>query len=430
MRLAEAERWLDGLINRERQPRVSYSRFGLEAIEALLARIGNPERRLSVLHIAGSKGKGSTALLAEALLLELGESVGTFTSPHLERWTERFRIDGRDVAGDALARVVEEIRPHVDAMRREDSTLWPSFFDATTAAAFVLFAQARVDRVMLEVGLGGRLDSTNTVIPAVTCVTSIEYEHTDKLGNTLAEIAGEKAGILKRGVPCVIGCLPVEAAKVVEERAAALDVRLERLSPETTAEADRFRFADGFCFDAPLAVRGEHQRGNAAVAVAAVRALGAYDDDRIADAARDAFAKVSLPGRVEVVGRDPWVIIDAAHTRESVRALAAFVAGVEVRSRHFVLSVSIDKALEPMLELLLPLARELTLTRADPIRGLAPTEVARQIGSRAAGIELHLADDPGQAIREARASLAPDALLCVVGSVYLAGIARRELLAP
>ena len=139
---------------------------------------------------------------------------------------------------------------------------------------------------------------------------------------------------------------------------------------------------------------------------------------------------MSLPGRLEVVGRDPWVIIDAAHTRESVRALATFVAGVETRARHFVLSVSIDKALEPMLELLLPLAGELTLTCADPVRGLAPAEIARRIGSRATEIEVHLADDPGQAIREARASLAPDALLCVVGSVYLAGIARRELVAP
>ncbi len=429
MKLAEAERWLDGLINRERQPRVSYSRFGLGAIETLLARIGNPERGLSVIHLAGSKGKGSTALLAEAVLLELGESVGTFTSPHLERWTERFRIDGREVDGDALARVIEEIRPHVDAMRQQDSALWPSFFDATTAAAFVLFAQAGVDRVVLEVGLGGRLDSTNTVTPAVTCVTSIEYEHTEKLGNTLAEIAGEKAGILKPGVPCVMGRLPREAAKVVEERAASLDVRLERLGEEITVEGGRLRFADGLCFDAPLAVAGEHQRGNAALAVAAVRALGAHGDDRIADAARDAFARVSLPGRVEVVERDPWVIIDAAHTRESVRALAAFLSGVEARSRHFVLSVSIDKALEPMLELLLPLAGELTLTRADPIRGLEPAEVAERIGSRSAAIEIHLTDDPGEAIRAARASLAPDALLCVVGSFYLAGIARRELVA-
>ncbi|MEE2673833.1 MAG: folylpolyglutamate synthase/dihydrofolate synthase family protein [Myxococcota bacterium] len=427
MRLAEAERWLDGLINRERQPRVSYSRFGLEAIESLLGRIGNPERGLSVVHIAGSKGKGSTALLAEALLLGLGESVGTFTSPHLERWTERFRIDGREVEGDVLARAVDRIRPHVDAMRAEDSELWPSFFDATTAAAFVLFAEAGVDRVVLEVGLGGRLDSTNSVTPAVTCVTSIEYEHTDKLGNTLAEIAGEKAGILKPGVPCVIGCLPAEAVKVIEERAALLDVRLERLSEQTIAETGHYRFGDGFSFSAPLAVSGDHQRGNAAVAVAAVRALRVHDDDRIAGAARDAFAKVSLPGRVEIVERDPWVIIDGAHTRESVRALAAFVSGLEVRSRHFVLSVSIDKALDPMLELLLPMAHELTITRADPVRGLAPEEVARRVGLQATEIELHLADDPAQAIREARESLAPGALLCVVGSVYLAGIARREL---
>lgn len=428
MRLVEAERWLDGLINRERQPHASYSRFGLEAIETLLGRLGNPERGLSVVHLAGSKGKGSTALLAEAVLLELGESVGTFTSPHLERWTERFRIDGCEVSDEELARVVTEIRPHVDTMRQEDSTLWPSFFDATTAAAFVLFREAGVDRVVLEVGLGGRLDSTNTVTSAVTCVTSIEYEHTDKLGDTLAEIAGEKAGILKPGVPCVMGRLPEEAAKVIEERAASLDVPLQRLGQELTVEDDRFRLPGGFAFDAPLAVPGEHQRGNAALAVAAVRALEAHADDRIAAAARRAFAAISLPGRIEVVERGPWVIIDAAHTQESVRALAAYLVGIESARPHFVLSVSIDKAVEPMLELLLPLAGEITLTRADPIRGLEPAEVERRIGARGAEVEIHLSDDPGEAIRRARASLAPDGLLCVVGSVYLAGIARRELL--
>jgi len=429
VRLAEAERWLDGLINRERQPRVSYSRFGLEAIEALLERLDHPERGLSVIHIAGSKGKGSTALLAEALLLELGESVGTFTSPHLERWTERFRIDGREVSGDILARAVDEIRPHVDAMREQDSDLWPSFFDATTAAAFVLFQHAGVDRVLLEVGLGGRLDSTNTVAPAVTCVTSIEYEHTDKLGETLAEIAGEKAGILKRGVPCVTGRLPDEAEAVVAARAASLDVPLERVAREITLEGERFRFADGFGFTAPLAAPGAHQRDNAAIAVASVRALGAHADPRLADAAREAFAKVSLPGRIEVVERDPRVIVDAAHTLESVRALAAFLEEVPSRSRHFVLSVSADKALEPMLDLLLPLADSFTLTRADPIRGLAPAEVARRIAAHAGQVEIHIEEDPAQAVRQARASLAADGLLCVVGSVYLAGAARRELVA-
>lgn len=427
MKLAEAESWLDGLINRERQPRVSYSRFGLDAIEKLLGRLGSPERGLSVIHIAGSKGKGSTALLTEALLGELGERVGTFTSPHLERWMERFRIEGREVEGDALAEVVASIRPHVDDMRREDAAVWPSFFDATTAAALLLFESARLDRVVLEVGLGGRLDSTNAVSPAVTCVTSIEYEHTDKLGTTLAAIAGEKAGILKDGVPCVMGRLPAEAATVVAARAAELDAPLQRLDHEFDVEGEHFSFSDGFAFDAPLAVLGAHQRGNAAIAVAAVRSLGVHSDDAIAAAAQRAFASAVLPGRVEIVERAPWVIVDSAHTPESVRALGEVLAQLDVASRHFVLSVSLDKALEPMLDRLLPLASEITLTRAEPIRALDPAEVADRIRGRSADIVVHVVEDPVQAVERARAGLAADGLLCVVGSVYLAGAARGAL---
>lgn len=437
--LGEAERWLDGLINRERQPRVSYSRFGLAAIESLLARLGNPERALSVVHLAGSKGKGSTALLVEALLVELGESVGTYTSPHLERWTERFRLDGREIQADVLAAAVAQVRPHVDAMRQQDAMLWPSFFDATTAAAFLLFRDAGVDRAVLEVGLGGRLDSTNVVTPAVTAVTSIELEHTDKLGTTHAAIAGEKAGILKPGVPCAVGRLPAEAARVVEERAASLGVRLVRLGCElevdvlVSAGGDasvaplRFRFADGFAFEAKLAAAGDHQRDNAALAVAAVRALGAHGDERIAAAAGRAFAKVSLPGRIEVVQREPWIVIDSAHTRESVRALAAWLEGVPVAARHLVVSIALDKAVEPMLDRLLPLANRITLTRADPIRSLDPSALALRIEARGTGVPVRVVEDPFEAIRGAREELGTDELLCAVGSVYLAGIARRVL---
>jgi dihydrofolate synthase/folylpolyglutamate synthase len=441
MTLADAERWLDGLINRERQVRVDYARFGLEAIQTLLARIGSPERGLSVVHVAGSKGKGSTALLVEALLLALGESVGTFTSPHLARWTERFRLDGQEVAGQSLADVVARIRPHVDAMRREDERLWPSFFDATTAAAFALFEGADVDRAVLEVGLGGRLDSTNAAISAVTLVTSIEYEHTDRLGDTLAAIAGEKAGILKPGAPCVMGHLPPEAAKVVEERAAVLGVRLERLGEEFDVEPLggprpgsaqsllRFRFADGFAFDARLSVPGPHQHSNAALAVAAVRALGVHDDTRLAEAAQRAFAKVLLPGRIEVIERDPWVIVDAAHTRESVRALMTWLEGVPGTPRHFVLSLSQDKPLDAILDLMLARADVLTLTRAEPIRSRDPGEVAARVAARGDRVTLRVVDDPSEAVRSARAVVPAGGLLCVVGSVYLAGVARAVLVA-
>ncbi len=216
---ADAAAWLEGLIDLERSPEFAYERVHLAPIRELMRRLGHPERGLPVIHIAGSKGKGSTALLVEAVLLAAGRRVGTFTSPHLERWTERFRIDGRDVEGPTLARAVDRLRDHVEALRGGAAALLPSFFDATTAAAFLLFREAEVDFAVLEVGLGGRLDSTNVCVPVVTCVTSIELEHTDKLGSRLSEIAAEKAGILKGGVPAVLGTLPSEARDTILARA-------------------------------------------------------------------------------------------------------------------------------------------------------------------------------------------------------------------
>lgn len=259
--LEAAEAWLEGLINVERRSDVPYERLGLAPIEALLARAGDPHAGLAALHVAGSKGKGSTALLAEALLCGLGERVGTFTSPHLERWTERFRIEGREVEPERLVAAVEALRPHVEALREAgDPALVPSWFDVTTAAAFWLFRNAGVDRAVVEVGLGGRLDSTNVVTGQVACVTSIELEHVAYLGDTLAAIAGEKAGILKRRRPAVTGALHPEAAAVVEARAKALGAPLARLGVEfdgtvADATADGFvlGFRDGdFALDVPL----------------------------------------------------------------------------------------------------------------------------------------------------------------------------------
>ncbi len=434
--LATARAYLEGLIDFEKQRVRDRRRLSLAPIRALLARAGSPERGLSVLHVAGSKGKGSTALLAESVLRASGARVGTFTSLHLERWTERFRIDGAEVAPERLADAVERLRPHVEALRELGGETRPTFFDATTAVALCLFRDARVDHAVLEVGLGGRLDSTNAIEPAVCCITSIELEHTDVLGTTLAAIAGEKAGILKPGVPAVCGELAAPALEVVERRAAELGCPLARLGREIEVAVSRdevdglaLRVRDGdFEVDAALPVAGAHQAANAALAVAATRRLVAarLGAATFARSVCDGLAAAALPGRVEVVGRAPWLLVDAAHTGASARALAVVLArlGTPV---DFVLSLSAGKDRGAILDALAPHARSFTLTRAEPVRSLDPREVADALAALRPGLPARVVPNPHLALRAAREALAPDGALCATGSVYLAGIARAVL---
>jgi dihydrofolate synthase/folylpolyglutamate synthase len=435
--LEEAAGYLEGLINVEKRPDFSYERLSLAPARALLERVGSPERELSVLHIAGSKGKGSTALLAESVLRAAGRRVGTFTSPHFEHWTERFRIDGRDVAGAALAAAIDRLRPHVDALRNGPHP--PSFFDATTAAALLLFRDADVDHAVLEVGLGGRLDSTNVARPAVTCVTSIELEHTDKLGETLAEIAAEKAGIAKPGVPLVMGALADPARSVVEAVAEQVGAPVSRLGRDfrVTVEEEGLGGSTLRIEDGPLDVRatlpvlGAHQPANAALAVACARRLlgGAIDDAALAEASARGLAAATLPGRVEVLRRDPWVIVDSAHTAASARALAGVLERIGAPA-HLVLSISSGKDSDAILEALVPRACDVTLTRAEPTRSLEPTEIAALVRAQSPGLALHVVPNPHRALRAAREGLAAGDVLCVAGSVYLAGIARSVLREP
>ena len=431
--LDDATAFLEGLINHERQPDANYSRFDLTPIRRLLARVGEPQTQLSIVHVAGSKGKGSTALLTEAVLRAAGERVGTFTSPHLSQWTERFRIDGREVDGAALAAVLERLRPHVAASCDEDPERAPTFFDVTTAAAFLLFAEATLDRVVLEVGMGGRLDSTNVVDPAVACVTTIELEHTDKLGDTLAAIAAEKAGIVKAGRPVVVGALAPEAEAVVLAHAHAVGAPARVLGRDfgaalRSADLDglSLHLRDGdFAVDATLPLLGVHHAANAALAVACVRALRAHGDATLADAVRRGFASALLPGRVEVLSRAPWIVVDAAHTAASARALAAALALVPRTVTHLVLSISAGKDLAAILDALLPLADRVTVTRAEPTRSLDPAEIAAAARAARPGLALRAVPNPHLALRAARETTAPDGLLVATGSVYLAGIARR-----
>lgn len=444
----EATAYLDGLINRERSVDYAYRRLDLRPIEALLEALGRPDRSLSIIHVAGSKGKGSTCLFAESILRALGESTGAFTSPHLEHWTERFRIDGQPITDATLVAAVQRLQPAVERLREGPVETRPSFFDATTAIALLVFAEARVDRVLLEVGLGGRLDSTNAVTPAVTCVTSIELEHTDKLGETEAEIAGEKAGILKPGVPAVVGPLREAARSVVHARAAEVAAPVRQAgrdfswAPAPAAaqgEHAAWRFeseATGDLFFA-LPVPGAAAGTNAALAIACVQALGAWDEASVARAAARGLGTCRLPGRTERLDRDPRVLVDAAHTQRSSEALAEVLETLAPDGYDLVLSVSADKALAAFLAPLLRSGRvgRIVTTRAEPTRSLPARELAEIVAAALADIssdsafmpEVAAIDAPEAALREARASLAPGHLLVATGSVYLAGIARRVL---
>jgi dihydrofolate synthase / folylpolyglutamate synthase len=433
--LATAARYLEGLIDFEKQRAPGRVRFSLAPIHALLARLGSPERDLSVLHIAGSKGKGSTALFSESLLQATGARTGTFTSPHLESWTERFRIDGSEVDPGRLGAAVETLRPHVDALRAAGGNTVPSFFDATTAAALLLFREAHVDHAILEVGLGGRLDSTNAVTPAVCCITSIELEHREILGDSLAEIAAEKAGILKPGVPAVCGELAPEAAAVIERRAAELGCPMARIGREIAVDLEGdplggavLSLRDGDLeLRAPLPVPGAHQAANAALAVAAVRRLlGAPRAAEARGSLAAGLASARLPGRIEILGRAPWVIVDSAHTAASARALAAVLRRI-ARPVDLVLSISAGKDTGAILSELLPLARVVTLTRAEPVRSLDPNEIAAVARAARPELSLRVVPNPHLALRAAHESLASDGVLCATGSVYLAGIARSVL---
>jgi len=215
----DIDRLLLSRVRDDPRPYRDRERFAMRAVLALLARVGNPHLQLRCVHIAGSKGKGSVALMCEHLLQHAGVRTGTFTSPHLQRWNERIRVDGHDAETASLAHALDTLRPHLAVLDDSGDELSPSFFDLLTAAALLIFAREKCDSVIIETGLGGSFDASNVITPLACCITSIELEHTDKLGATVQAIAYHKAGIIKAGVPVVTARFADAAQAVVEQRA-------------------------------------------------------------------------------------------------------------------------------------------------------------------------------------------------------------------
>jgi dihydrofolate synthase/folylpolyglutamate synthase len=419
--LEQAERYLDGFVNLERQASFDYARLGLGRIRALLAAIGDPHLGLPCIHIAGSKGKGTTAFACEALLRAAGLRVGAYTKPHLETWRERFRLDGDLVAPQVLVETLGRMQPALERLR-VDPELRPSFFDVATALALAIFREAGVDVAVIEVGIGGRLDSTNVVESRVSVLTSVQLEHTDKLGPTLEAIAGEKAGIARKGVPFLHAPLDPEAWGALAAKAVDADAPLEEVRARVGAMGDsgiEVALADGRRVFAAL--RGAHQGANVALAVAATETFLGRE---LAARELAALAELHVPARIERFGD---VVLDCAHTPDSLRALRETLAALEP-GRRWVLIASLarDKDAAGIFAEIGSAARACVLTRGEPVRAADPEELAPL--AWASGIEtVETALVPRDALARARSLARPGELVVVAGSLYLAGALRGEL---
>ena len=485
----------------------------LDRMRELLRRLGNPQDRLPIVHVAGTKGKGSTAAMIAGMLCPAGYPTGLFTSPHLERIEERIAIDGQPCPPETFAELVETVRPAVEAMDREmggsgewsvvsgqwsvvegvssaaepdihpssfiphpspsDPSLGPTYFEILTAMAFCHFAR-RAKIAVVEVGLGGRLDSTNVCTPLAAIITSISLDHIRQLGETPAAIAAEKAGIIKPGVPVISGVTEPEPREVVRRIAAERGCRLLELGVdfdfrydpprhlEQSASPARFEFVmpagKGVrhllperpfgcsaqkvpnSFSRPrsfaLGLLGRHQAANAAVALATVEELRQAGWAISEPAVRHGLAELAWPARIEVVARRPTVILDGAHNGASVRSLVETLAeSFSARRRLLVFATTREKDIPGMLEHLLRHFDRVIFTRyQNNPRGVpaeellaAAAEMPRAGAFVAGAVEMELAPTTADAWDAVHRLVEPDDVVCITGSFFLAAEMRRHI---
>jgi dihydrofolate synthase/folylpolyglutamate synthase len=454
--------WLDRRLNFERTVPVAAAgagTFGLARVRRLLAALGDPQRRVPVVHVAGTKGKGSTVAMLAAILQAAGHRVGRYMSPHVDALEERICVAGRPISAADLTRAFAAVIPVVDRMdaaAERHGGRGPTWFEVFTAVAFVHFARAEVEVAVLETGLGGRLDATNVSHPLVSVITSISLDHMQILGPTIARIAREKAGIIKRGCPVVSGAVHPAARRVIVATAARRRVPLlqldrdfavdyvppvaDRTADRTAARnteplrpgAARLRLpGDSLGAGAllPLGMAGPHQAVNAALAVVAARCLerrGLRVGDR---AIARGLAAARLPARVEVVGSRPLVVLDAAHNVASMQSLVETLAPIAAthRPRVLLFAVSGDKQIEEMLAAVRDRFDHVVVTRyATNPRAATLTRLLD--ACRAAGLEdPRTATAPAEALRMARSLAGPRGMVCVAGSFFLAAEIRPLL---
>jgi dihydrofolate synthase / folylpolyglutamate synthase len=403
-------------------------KLGLATIDALAGALQQPHLAFPVLHVAGTNGKGSVSAMVAHALSAAGLRTGRYTSPHLVRLEERFAIDGRTVGGAQLDAALAEVRAAVARLTADGRlTIEPTYFEATTAAAFVLFRQAHVDVAVVEVGLGGRYDATNIVEPLATCIVSIAADHEAQLGTSISGIAEEKAGIIKPGVPVVAGPLPAAAREVVGRVAAGRAAPVVDAFAETrvtaTAHADTFEVVietDRARYGPMrLALAGRHQVDNAVVAVRLLETAATRGLPVSTAAIVSGLTAVRWPARLQTVETPRGMVtIDGAHNPAGAAALASYLRARHPDGLPLVIGMMADKDAASMLAALAPVARPLILTRAPGARAAEPEMLARQADALDAEMRVLIERDVAAALERAWA-FGP--AIGVAGSLYLAG---------
>ena len=403
-------------------------KLGLETIRAIVSELGSPHRACPVLHIAGTNGKGSVSAMVSTALTAAGLRTARYTSPHLVHLEERFAIDGRPVRADQLDDALSAVAAAAARLRERGSLqVEPTYFEATTAAAFLLFRTLAAEIAVIEVGLGGRFDATNIVEPLATAIVSIALDHQAQLGESLSEIAAEKAGIVKPGVPVVVGPLPGEAREVVsrvanERRSALIDASADtRVEARVAGGSHDVTFASPVARYGPLrlALAGQHQVENAAVAVRLLETAAAQGIPISPEAVVRGLASARWPARLQSISTPRGtVVVDGAHNPAGAAALSSWLRTAYPDGLPLIVGMMSDKDAAGVLAPLTFVARPLIVTRAPGARAADPEALAQTARALAPGVEVLVEAMPEQALERAWA-FGPR--VAVAGSLYLAG---------
>jgi len=426
---SQAEKYLNSFTNYEQIPGISYAQpgYSLRHVEELLNRMGNPQLAAKTIHIAGTKGKGSVAAMIAQVLSSSGYKTGRYTSPHLHNLRERISIDGSLISEAEFAAAMVEVKPFIESMKQDASFRQLTYFEALTALAFAYFQKKRVDFQVLEVGLGGRLDATNVVAnPAVCIITSISLDHIQILGNTLEEIAREKAGIIKPGCWVVLAPQPEEAASVITDTCCEKKTKVVQVGKDVTWHKiggdlhQQSLVIEGRTskYQVSIPLLGDFQLENAATAVAALEILSSEGFAISAADIAQGLAQVKWPGRFQILQQHPTVLVDGAHNVASMKRLVNNIKAYFAHKRIFlVFGTSCDKDIPGIINELVSLSPQVIVTQASHSRAAPIPTLVAEFTKR--GIEPETKETVTEAISQALSLADRTDIICVTGSLFV-----------